>query len=75
MSGPALPDLDRAVRLIGRLDMKAPGCGAIYHAWEYANRLRGADYDEMRDDWEALRRLVDRAVAKRDEARAAADLR
>lgn len=71
----ALPDLDRAARLIRRLDMKAPGCGAIYRAWEYANRLRGHDYDEMRDDWAALKRLVERAVMNREEARAAADLR
>ena len=55
-------DLDRALRFIEQADDK---CGAIWLVWEYGNRVRGFDIDIMRDDWAAIRRLIDRAAKRR----------
>jgi hypothetical protein len=71
MSGPAIAPLDRALRLVKRLGIR-PHDGrtaAVMRAIEYANQVRGWDIDEMRDDWNALVGLVERAEQNRKEKR------
>lgn len=71
MSGPAIAPLDRALRLVKRLGIRPQDgrTAAIMRAVEYANQLRGWDIDEMRDDWNALVDLVERAEQNRKERR------
>lgn len=61
MSAPVLSDVERLLRLVDRL---GPRSGAIHYAFEYANRLRGWDFDEMAADWQAVVRLAEKAQTK-----------
>jgi hypothetical protein len=57
-----MPDLDRALRYLeveGKTGFQVP-------AWDYAHRVRGIDMQQMRDDWAALVRLLERARENRD---------
>lgn len=57
-----IPDLDRALRY---MDVDK-GCGFQVPAWDYAHRLRGTDFEQMRADWEAICRLLTRAREARE---------
>jgi hypothetical protein len=71
MTAPAMPDLDRGLRLVRRLGIRPEDgrTAAIMRGIEYAHQLRGWDIDEMRDDWLAVCRLLDRAEQNRKEKR------
>jgi hypothetical protein len=69
MSGPAIAPLDRALRLVKRLGLRPEDArtASVMRAIEYAHQVRGWDIDEMRDDWNALVGLVERAEQNRKE--------
>lgn len=63
-----MTDVERMARFVERMGFdKDTGCGAIGQAFDYSHRLRGYDYDTLREDWAAVERLSKRAMARRKE--------